>query len=127
MPPSEGPNPPWNQPMVSRRQTGNGTWHVHAARAGLYAFTLRERPAVADFPLTATTAKLRITGMDDFPKPVPDGATGVRFEVELAQGPTRIKTWLDEADGPSRGAYFVEVEYLRPLKTQAPAPSPVSE
>jgi arylsulfatase B len=114
MPPSEGGHP-WNQPHISRRPVGNGTWHVHAARAGRYALTLRERPAVAGFPLTATTAKLRITGREDLSQPVPEGATGVRFEVGLPEGRTQIKTWLDEKDGVSRGAYFVEVEYLTGL------------
>lgn len=112
MPPSEGGIPPWNQTHVSSRQIGNGTWHVHAARAGRYALTLRERPAVANFPLTAITAKLRITGMEDLSQPVPEGVTGVRFEVDLPKGRTHIKTWLEEQDGVSRGAYFVDVEYL---------------
>lgn len=112
MPPSEGGIPPWNQPHISRRQIGNGTWHIHAARAGLYALTLRERPAVANSPLTATTAKLRITGMEDLSQPVSEGANGVRFEVDLAEGRTQIKTWLDESNGVSRGAYFVDVEHL---------------
>lgn len=40
MPPSEGEHP-WNQPQISRRPVGNGTWHVHVARAGRYALTLR--------------------------------------------------------------------------------------
>lgn len=53
--------------------------------------------------------------MEDFSQPVPEGATGVRFEVELPEGRTQIKTWLDEKDGVSRGAYFVEVAYLTGL------------
>jgi arylsulfatase A-like enzyme len=111
MPPSEGGHP-WNQPHILRRPVGNGTWHVHTARAGRYALTLRERPAAAGFPLTATTAKLRITGMEDLSQPVPEAATGVRFEVELPEGRTQIKTWLEEKDGVSRGAYFVDAEHL---------------
>jgi hypothetical protein len=115
MPPTDGARtPPWNQPHVVRRMVGNGTWHVHVARAGRYALTLRERPAIADFPLTAATAKLRITGMEELSQAVPNGATGVRFEVDLAEGRTQMKTWLDEADGKSRGAYFVDVEFLDP-------------
>ncbi len=102
--------PPWNQPHILKRPAHNGPWQVRVARAGRYRFVLRERPATADFPLTASTARLRIGAQMDESKPVPSGATGVSFEVDLQAGDTDVKTWLTDPDGTSRGAYFVEVK-----------------
>lgn len=107
------PLPPWNQPHIVQRPLHNGPWRVRVERAGLYAFTLRERPRVADFPLTAVRARLKIGEAMDDTRDVPPGATGVRFLVDLHQGDTEVRTWLVEAGGESRGAYFVEVERLR--------------
>ena len=112
MPPMEGGIPPWNQPHVRNRQQGNGTWNVRVARTGRYALTLRERPAVARFPLAATEAKLRVGEMEPLTLDVPPDATGARFELNLTAGETQVRTWLVEEDGTSRGAYFVDVEYL---------------
>jgi arylsulfatase A-like enzyme len=112
MPPMEGGTPPWNQPHVSHRKEGNGTWNVRVVRDGRYALTLRERPAHANYPLRATKANLQIADHGKLAEDVSEGATGVRFEVALPAGDTQIKTWLIEEDGASRGAYFVEVEYL---------------
>jgi arylsulfatase A-like enzyme len=103
---------PWDQIQVRRRPTSNGPWRVRAAREGRYAFVLRERPEVAAFPLTAAEARLRIGDLVDETRPVPPGATGVRFEVELPAGDTEVTTWLIEGDRTSRGAYYVEVHYL---------------
>jgi len=111
LPPMSG-NVPWNQPGVGNRNVANGTWHVRVARPGRYALTLRERPAVAAHPLGAAVARLAIDGIDGLSRPVPAEATGVRFEVELPAGDTRIRTWLDDADGTSRGAFFIDVEHL---------------
>jgi hypothetical protein len=82
------------------------------AEPGLYAFTLRERPEVAAFPLTANEARLRVGNLIDEKRKVEQGATSVRFEAELKAGDTEVQTWLTEKDGSSRGAYFVEVERL---------------
>ncbi|MGF1585583.1 MAG: arylsulfatase [Bacteroidales bacterium] len=105
--------PPWNQPHIMERPKSNGPWRVRVADAGRYTFTLMERPEVAGFPLSATTARLYIENMVDETKPVMIGATAVKFEVELVAGDTEIKTWLIDDDGTSRGAYFVEVKRLR--------------
>jgi arylsulfatase A-like enzyme len=101
--------PPWNQPHIVERQPGNGPWRVQVANSGLYTFVLRERPEVANFPLRAAEARLRIGDHIDETKTVNRGETGVRFEVELEAGPAEIKTWLIEDDGTSRGAYYVDV------------------
>jgi len=111
MPPREG-NAPWNQPGVVNRIVGNGSWNVRVARNGRYAVTLRERPAVAEFPLRAETAMLQIGGGERLTRKVDEGATGVIFEVMLEQGDMEVRTWLEEAGGKIRGAYYVDVEQL---------------
>ena len=42
-------------------------------------------------------------------KGIPAGATSVTLTADLKAGKTRLQTWLTQADGQSRGAYFVEV------------------
>ena len=104
--------PPWNQPHILDRPKTNGPWIIRVAEPGLYAFTLRERPEVAAFPLTATEARLRVGNLIDEKLKVEQGATAVRIEVELKAGDAEVQSWLIENDGSSRGAYFVEVERL---------------
>jgi arylsulfatase A-like enzyme len=103
----------WNHRQLAGRPKANGFWAVEVERAGRYRFTLRERPAVADYPLKPGTARLQI-GDQALTKAVPPGVTGVTFEAELAPGKTRLQTVLAEPGGVVRGAYFVEVEYLGP-------------
>ncbi len=103
---------PWNQPHVRQRPLSNGPWRIRVARAGRYAFVLRERPEVAEFPLTATEARLRIGDLVDERQTVPPDATGVRFEVRLPAGDMELQTWLIESDQTSRGAYYVQADYL---------------
>jgi arylsulfatase A-like enzyme len=111
LPPMEGALP-WNQPMVTNRNVGNGTWHVRVVRAGRYAITLRERPEVANFTLRATEARLRIGDREQLTREIPPDSTAVRFEVDLPEGPIEIQSWLIEPEGKTRGAYFAEVEWL---------------
>ncbi|TVS13819.1 MAG: N-acetylgalactosamine 6-sulfate sulfatase [Planctomycetaceae bacterium] len=105
-------NLPWNQPHVRQRPLSNGPWRIRVARAGRYAFVLRERPEVAEFPLTATEARLRIGDLVDERQAVPPDATGIRFEVRLPAGDMELQTWLIESDQTSRGAYYVQADYL---------------
>jgi arylsulfatase A-like enzyme len=74
------------QDYVRDRVVANGFWAVDVARAGRYEVTLRERPAVANFPIRATTARLTINDLD-LNKPVPPGATAVTFPLLLPAGP----------------------------------------
>ncbi|MGH9338218.1 MAG: arylsulfatase [Acidobacteriota bacterium] len=97
---------PWNQQMILQAPVANGFWAVEISRAGTYEFTLRERPAEADFPLDASRARLKI-GQLDLSQPVATGASSVRFTMKLEAGKTRLQTWLTGKEGASRGAYFV--------------------
>ncbi len=105
---------PWNQPHVRNRMETNGPWQVRVAREGRYEFVLRERPGVAEFVLTAGEARLRIGDAVDQTRDVPEGATGVRFEVDLPAGDTEVKTWFIEEGDPVRGAYYLDVTRLGP-------------
>ena len=89
----------------------NGFWAIDIERAGKYRFTLRHQPKVANFPLAAKTARIKIGDLD-VKQPVPEGATAVDLEVELKAGPAQLTTWLDDESGKSRGAFYVEVTRL---------------
>jgi len=108
-----GPQVPWHQGAVRNTKAfANGFWAVEVARAGRYEFTLRQQPTEANFPIQATEARLKIGDVDES-KPVPQGATGVAFSVELKPGKAQMETWLnDKTSGKGRGAYFVYVNYL---------------
>ncbi len=108
----DGMVPPWNQPMIVERPLQNGPWQVRVARAGTYAFTLRERPEAAAFPLTATRARLKIGDKVDETRAVEPGSTAVRIVVDLPAADLEIQSWLIEPGGESRGAYFVTAERL---------------
>jgi arylsulfatase A-like enzyme len=101
---------PSGQDMVRRGIKANGFWAIDVARAGRYAVTLRQQPAAANFPIEATTARLRV-GDVDVSQPVPPGAKAVTFRVRLAAGGTRLQTWFGDQGGDLRGAYYVEVKY----------------
>ena len=107
----------WSQSHLRRRPAANGPWAVEVERKGRYRFTLRERPAVAPAPIPPGVAKIQI-GDHIRTATIPAGATSVVFELPLEAGPARLQTWLIEMAGTrvaaSRGAYFVEVEYLGP-------------
>ena len=102
---------PWNHGQIGKVNYSNGFWAVDVERAGKYRFTLRHQPKVADFPLAAKTARIKI-GDVDVKQPVPQAATGVDIDVELKVGQTRLTTWLDDESGNGRGAFYVEVTRL---------------
>ncbi len=103
---------PWDQPMIKRAPQANGWWQIEVARAGRYEFTLRQQPAVASFPLHATTARLKV-GDREATAAVPSGATSAAFAFELPAGQLRLQTWLThEPSGESRGAFFIDVKRL---------------
>jgi arylsulfatase A-like enzyme len=105
-----GKNVPWNQGMIRRDPQANGFWAVDVARPGTYRFTLRQRPKVARFPIQGTKAWLKIGKVEES-KPIPAGATAVTFQVHLDAGESKLQTRFSDK-GASRGAFFVEVEYL---------------
>ncbi len=111
----------------------SGTWHVDAARAGLYSFTLRRWPeesglGISDpapvmqgvdgsWPagkaLPVASAWLQV-GRNEQTLPVPPDATAQTFEMAVERGPTTVKSWWHDKQGsPLAGAYYLTAERLR--------------
>ena len=111
----------------------SGVWHVDAARAGLYDFTLRRWPqesglGISDpapvmqgvdgsWPegkaLPVASAWLQV-GRNEQTLPVPPDATAQTFQMALEAGPTTVQSWWhDERGNPLAGAYYLTVERLR--------------
>ncbi len=111
----------------------SGTWHVEAARAGLYSFTLRRWPeesglGISDpapvmqgvdgsWPagkaLPVASAWLQV-GRSEQTLLVPPDATAQTFEMAVERGPTTVKSWWhDEQGSPLAGAYYLTAERLR--------------
>ena len=111
----------------------SGTWHVDAAHAGLYSFTLRRWPeesglGISDpapvmqgvdgsWPagkaLPVASAWLQV-GRSEQTLPVPPDATAQTFEMAVERGPTTVKSWWHDKQGsPLAGAYYLTAERLR--------------
>jgi len=115
------PNPPWSQGAVRNAAKANGFWAVQVARDGVYEFELRRWPKELDKPINAgipggkainaVRARLKIADVDTT-MPIPSDAHSVAFRAQLKAGKTRLQTWFVDADGTSRGAYYVYVKRL---------------
>ncbi len=100
---------PWDQSQVNAMPAVNGWWMLDVERAGKYTFTLRHKPAAANFSLQASTARVRL-GAVEATSPVREGATSITLTLDLPKGPARLDTTLsDEATGESRSAFLVEI------------------
>lgn len=104
-------NPPWNFGAIKKLVRVTGPWKVDIKKAGRYRLTLRQWPAVADKPVVAVRAKVRIAGQE-MESEVKPNSKGVVFEMELPAGKTELLTWLFDKNGKAGGAYFTEVEAL---------------
>ena len=109
---TDGGPVPWNQGAIKRGPFANGYWAVHVERAGTYRVTLRRWPEWVAKPLDATKAQVRLGGVEKKEDIADSAATAVTFELPLEKGDARLETTLTTADGKSRGAYFVDVEYV---------------
>ena len=121
-----------NQGNIRAPVTGSGTWHVQAARAGTYSFTLRRWPQESGLGIAAPAPPLR--GVDggwpagnalpvasawlraggaEQTLPVADGATEVSFRLPLERGPAQIRSWwIDAAGSHLAGAFYLTAERL---------------
>ena len=100
---------PWHQDHVKQDPVLNGFWAVDVARSGTYEIALRQRPRGVQYAIDGVEARVTI-GSADRSVAIPEGAEEVRLRVNLEAGPTRLRTWLVEADGTTRGAYYAYVE-----------------
>ena len=103
---------PWNQTHIEKGLIGNGYWMADFSQSGTYEFTLRQKPAVAEFPIEATAASISVGNREQL-SPVPAEATSVTLTMAVAAGKKRMQATFDnETDGNSRGAYFVEIRRI---------------
>ena len=141
--PTEGPCP-WSQAAVAKGTPAFGFWPVEVAVAGTYRFELRRWPREVDAPIigvpfvekspdaylndqpvfgtlypaapraiAAAKARLKV-GAVVREAAISPADVAKAFTVDLQPGPTRIETWLLDADGePLCGAYYV---YARQVK-----------
>jgi len=103
---------PWHQGHIRRDARANGFWAVQVSRDGTFEITLRTRPAHVNAAIPPGTARLKIGDVEKT-KPIEKGNTAVTFRVNLKAGKTRLQTWLSEKDGRQRGAYFVNVRFVK--------------
>ncbi|HUE71839.1 MAG TPA: arylsulfatase [Pirellulaceae bacterium] len=103
---------PWNQSGqqgVSMDPLANGQWAVEIAADGNYDFTLRMRPEGTPYKLPPGKARVKI-GDTEAAADIPANADSVTIRLALKKsGHVMLQTWLIEADGKSRGAYYVTV------------------
>ena len=120
----------WNQRSILAGPAANGFWALEA-RAGRYRFALRRWPAEVNLPLGAAytpdrgnrdqtpgkaiaglqKARIRLGSLEQ-EMAIDPGQPAVVFTVQLPAGPVELQTWLEAADGSSRGAYYVDVTRL---------------
>ena len=121
-----------NQGNIRAPVMDSGTWHVRAAGAGTYSFTLRRWPEESGLGIAApapplegvdggwpegaalpvASAWLR-AGRSEETRPVPAGASEVTFRLPLERGPAQITSWwIDAAGRRLAGAYYLTAERL---------------
>lgn len=84
---------------------------VTVKTAGPYRLTLRQFPALAQKPVVAVRARVKIAGLEQSCTVEP-GSMEVVFAMELPAGNTELWTYLYDEKGEAGGVYFTEVEAL---------------
>jgi hypothetical protein len=119
---------PWNQFEVLKMPYLNGTWTIEVAKDATYEVTLRAAPPEAKLRLTAVKARVQIGDLaltkDVEPEWVGEfgnSPSGFRnevgsavFQMRLPKGRTQMRTFLIDADGRERGAFYATVRRLDP-------------
>ncbi|QDT99608.1 arylsulfatase [Gimesia aquarii] len=99
---------PWNHRLIAKNPVANGFWIVDVNEPGTYEITLRCRPESAYHPLKKGIARIRLGDQKQEQK-VSEGDLSTTFILKLSRGQKKLQTWLDEGNGVSRGAFFVEI------------------
>lgn len=99
---------PWNHQQIAKNPIANGFWIVNVEAPGTYEITLRCRPESAHHPLKKGVARIQI-GDQKQQQDVDEGDLSTTFTLDLTKGQKKLQTWLDEGNGVSRGAFFVEI------------------
>lgn len=127
--------PPWNQKHIRAGKVDNGYWALDLAEAGTYSFKLYRWPPEIKHPFSATLpAGNPVPGGKPYAEGVSLKSTSIKLKIgesvvesegandmemyrlmgveDLPAGPIELQTWITDADGVTRGAYYVEVERL---------------
>jgi hypothetical protein len=104
-------NPPWNFRLIGKLPRETAPWMVTVKTAGPYRLTLRQFPALAQKPVVAVRARVKIAGLEQSCTVEP-GSMEVVFAMELPAGNTELWTYLYDEKGEAGGVYFTEVEAL---------------
>ena len=108
---------PWDQSVVKEDPPLNGDWVLKVATSGRYRITLRQRPEEARHPIDAVKARVRI-GESERSADVAPGAVSIAFDLDLPEGPARLQSWITDAKGVTRGAYYASLRLLNAEKTE---------
>lgn len=111
LPPDETVQVPWNQRHVQRAPAVNGVWNINVSEPGTYEFELYQRDKPAEFPIEAQRASIRV-GDQEADGAVPEGASSVKFTLDLPSGETTMNTRFVTPEGSERGAFFVYARRL---------------
>ena len=129
---------PWAHQHIVAGPLQHGFWRVRFEKNGRYAFRLRRWPAESNLAISesadhlqppeipwhdlepaklkATSARLRLgdANASEHEVTVSENATFAEIIVDdVPAGSTELRAWFLDAQGRSRGAYYVEVERLR--------------
>ena len=119
-----------NQNNIRGCAMESGTWHVDVVKDGRYSLVLRRWPEESGLGIAAPAPIMQgidgswpkgralpvdsawlQAGPNEETKAVPEGAEQIAFEMELARGPTQLKSWWYDADGSQlAGAYYLTAE-----------------
>jgi arylsulfatase A-like enzyme len=120
--------PPWNQDYIRSGLVDNGWWALEVAKAGTYCVRLYRYPPESglSFDVVAPVGDEVPNGTAYLPgvriqplavrctigqremqtKSFGEGAY-IEFDAQLPAGPTDLYTWVEDATGTERGAYYV--------------------
>lgn len=103
----------WKMSLVEDdRVFVNGFWAIDVRHSGKYRIRLSRFPQDAEAPAESNRARIQI-GNIEHSRGLRPSDVAVSFEVDLAEGPHILKTWLrDAATGKERGAYYIEATRL---------------
>jgi len=99
------------QDAVPKDPLSNGFWVVNVVETGTFKFILRTRPSHAPGPIYASHAQVQAGGHNVETDLNPEAALAT-LTLELSRGVHHLQTFLTNAEGQTRGAYFVEVRRL---------------
>ncbi|MEM9260665.1 MAG: sulfatase-like hydrolase/transferase, partial [Bacteroidota bacterium] len=127
-------DPPWNQKQIRAGKVDNGYWALDLAEAGSYSFKLyRWPPEIMTSLGAAVPAGGPIPGGKPYAEGVSLPSVSIKLKIgdtviesegadkeiyrltaveDLPAGPIELQTWITDAEGVTRGAYYVEVERM---------------